>query len=79
MKTVFLEGRDPVRSKIVISNKNNNNNIGHVNTLNYLGCSISYQNENNITLQISKCLQVTEIFNRTLKPYFVIWTQNLDN
>ena len=71
-----LKGRDPVRSKIVI---NNNNNIGHTNTLNYLRCSISYQNENGITLQISKFLQLTGIFNRILKPYCIIRLQNLDN
>jgi hypothetical protein len=49
MKTTALKGRDPVRSKTVI----HNNNIEQTNISNYLGCSISYQNENNITFKIS--------------------------
>jgi hypothetical protein len=32
-----------------------------------------------ITVQISKFPQVAGIFNRTLKPSFIIRTQNLDN
>ena len=39
-----------------------------MNTLIYLGCSISYQNETDITVNASKFLQVTGIMNRTLKP-----------
>ena len=57
-----LKGRDPVRSKTVI----NNNNIEQINISNYLGCSFSYQNENNITVKISKFLQITGIIN--IKP-----------
>ena len=57
-----LKGRDPVRSKTVI----NNNNTEQINNSNYLGCSISYQNKNNITVQISKFLQITGIIN--IKP-----------
>jgi len=49
---MVFKGRDPVRSKIVI----NNNNIEPINTLNYLGCSISYKNENDVTLKIPKFL-----------------------
>jgi len=48
MKTMAFKGRDPVRSKAVI----NNNNIAQTSISNYLGCSISYQNENNITVKI---------------------------
>jgi hypothetical protein len=57
MKTVPFKGRDPVRSKTVI----NNNNIAQIYISNYLGCSILYQNENNITVKISKFLQITGI------------------
>jgi hypothetical protein len=32
------KGRDPVRIEIVI---NNNNIVGEINTINYLGCYIS--------------------------------------
>jgi hypothetical protein len=39
-----------------------------INTLNYIGCSISYQNEKYITAKIPKFLQVMGIINRTLKP-----------
>jgi hypothetical protein len=59
MQTIALKGRDPVRSKTVI----NNNNTEQINISSYLGCSISYQNENNITVKISKFLQITGIIN----------------
>jgi hypothetical protein len=39
-----------------------------VNTFVYLGCSFSYQNETDITVNVSEFLQVTGIMNRTLKP-----------
>jgi hypothetical protein len=48
MKTMAFKGRDSMRSKIVI----NNNTVEQTNTFNYLGCSISYQNEKDITVKI---------------------------
>ena len=59
------KGRDTVRNKILT---NNNNTIEKINTFNYLGCSISYQNDKDITVKISKFLQVMGNINRTLKP-----------
>jgi hypothetical protein len=57
-------GRDTVRSKIVT----NNNTTKKINTVNYLGCSISYQKDKDITVKKLKFLQITGIINRTLKP-----------
>jgi len=59
-----------VRSKIVINN-NNNNIIEQINTFIYLGCCISYQNEKDVTVKISKFPQITGISSRNknfLKP-----------
>jgi hypothetical protein len=39
-----------------------------MNNVSYPGCSISYQNKKNITVKISKFLQIAGIINRTLKP-----------
>ena len=64
MKTMTCKGRDTVRNKIVT----NNNTIEKMNTFYYLGCSISYQSDGDITVKISKFLQVMGIINRTLNP-----------
>jgi len=63
-KTMAFNGRDPVRSKIVI----NNNIIEQINIFSYPGYSVSYQNEKYITIKITKFLQITGIIKRTLKP-----------
>lgn len=63
-KTMAFKGRDPIRSKIVI----NNNTIEQINTFNYLGCSISYQDEKDITSKTMKFLKITGIINKVLKP-----------
>ena len=39
-----------------------------MNTFNYLSCSVSYQNEKDTIVKISKFLHITGIINRTLKP-----------
>jgi hypothetical protein len=57
VKTVAFKGRDTVRSTLIISN----NIIKQTNIFNYLGCSISYQNEKDITVKLLKCLQITEL------------------
>jgi hypothetical protein len=59
----IIKLQDPVRSKIVISN----NTVEQVNTFIYLRCSTAYR-MTKITVKISTFLQVTGIFNRTLKP-----------
>jgi hypothetical protein len=48
--------------------KLNNSITEEINIFSYLGCSISHQNEKDITVKISKCLQKTGIINRTLIP-----------
>jgi len=63
-KKQWLLKEEGARSKILI----NNNIIEQINTFNYLGCSIAYQTEINITIKISEFLEITEIINRTLKP-----------
>jgi hypothetical protein len=35
----------------------------------YLGCKISYKEENDITLRTGKVLQILGIVNNVLKPY----------
>jgi hypothetical protein len=60
-----FKGRDPVRSKIVI---NNNIKIEQINTYSYQGCSITYQNEEDGMVKISKFIMVTGIIKRTFKP-----------
>jgi hypothetical protein len=64
MKSMDCKGRDTVRSKIVINNKTTEK----INTFNYLGCSISYQKDKDISVKISKFLPISGIINRTLKP-----------
>jgi hypothetical protein len=64
-KTEAFKGRDPVRSEIVI---NNNIIIVQINTVTYLCCFVSYQNDNDITVKMSNFLQITGIINRTLNP-----------
>jgi hypothetical protein len=59
-----FQGRDPIRSKIVINNKI----IKEVNSFNYLGCLLSYETEKNITSKLSKFFQITGIINQVLKP-----------
>jgi hypothetical protein len=39
----------------------NNNIIEQINIFNYPGCSVSYQNEKDITVKISKVLQIMGI------------------
>lgn len=47
-KTMAFKQRYPLKSKIVM----NNNSIEQINTFNYLGCTVSYQNGNDITVKI---------------------------
>jgi hypothetical protein len=44
-KTMAFRGRDHIRSKIVINNKITE----QVNTFNYLGCALSYEQEKYVT------------------------------
>jgi hypothetical protein len=47
------------------------NIIEQINTFNYPGCPISYQNEKAVTVKIWIFLKITGIINRTLKPSHV--------
>jgi len=62
-----LQAPNTTAKKIVINNKI----IEQINTSNYLDCSISYQNENDFTLKISKFLQIMGIIHRILKPSYI--------
>ena len=44
------------------------NIVEHINTYSYHGCSMSYQNKKDITVKISKFLQISGIINVSLKP-----------
>jgi transposase len=62
-KTMAYRGRDHIRSKIVINNKI----IEQVNTFCYLGCTLSYKLEKDVTDKLSKFLKITGIINQVLK------------
>jgi hypothetical protein len=62
-----FKGRDQVRSKIIT----NSDIIDQLNTFIEPGSPISYQNEKEITVKISKFLPVTGIINKTLKSFQV--------
>jgi len=75
MKTMALKERDAVKSKTVISN----NVIEEINTsFIYLGCSISYQKEKDITVKITQFMQVTGIINKILKRNLLKSKNTLD-
>jgi competence transcription factor ComK len=63
---VFL-GQDPVRCKIVVDN----GCLKQVRNFKYLRCEISYENEQDIELNISKCSQVLGILNKAFNPTIV--------
>ena len=56
-----FKGRDPVRSKIVT----NNNIVEQIDTFSFLGCFVSYKNDKDITVKLSKFPQIKGIVNRT--------------
>ena len=57
-KSMAFEGRDPVRTKIVIDNKI----IEKVSSFNYLGNMISYEKEVDIDNKLHNYLKITRIF-----------------
>ena len=59
-----FRGRDPVRTKIVIDNTI----MEQVNSLNYLGNMISYENEMDIDNKLHNYLKVTGILNNVFRP-----------
>jgi hypothetical protein len=61
---VAFKGRDPIRSKIVIGNKT----IEQVNSCNYLGNLISYENEMDIDNKLNNYLRITGIINNVFRP-----------
>ena len=59
-KWMAFQGRDPVRSKILVHNKT----IEQVNLFNYLGNMTSYEGELNIDNKFKKKLKITGILNK---------------
>jgi hypothetical protein len=64
IKTMAFRGRHHIGSKIVINKKI----IEHVNTFNYLGCTLSREQEIDGTNKLSKFLKITGIINQGIKP-----------
>jgi hypothetical protein len=60
---VAFKGRDPIRSKIVIDNK-----IIELNSFNYLGNVISYENEMDVDNKLNNYLKITGIINNVFRP-----------
>jgi hypothetical protein len=58
-KAMTLRGKEPKRSKILIDNKS----IEQVNTFNYLGNLVSYENKKDVDSKISTFLKITGIIN----------------
>jgi hypothetical protein len=59
-----FRGRYHIRSNTVINNKITE----QVNTFNYLGCILSYEQENDVSNKLPKFLQIIGIINQVLKP-----------
>jgi hypothetical protein len=62
-----FRGRDPIKSKIVISNKI----IEQINTYNYLECSLSYAKQKDVATRLLIFLQIKGLINQVLKLYKV--------
>jgi hypothetical protein len=54
-------GKEPVRSKI----------LEQVNTFNYLGCTLSYEGEKDMVVEISKFVKTTGVINSVFEPSLV--------
>jgi hypothetical protein len=61
---MIFKGRDLGNSKIVIDNKI----AEEVNSFNYVGNLISYENETNIHNKLNNCLIITCIENNVFRP-----------
>jgi len=59
-----FKGRDPVRTKTVIDNQI----LEQVNSFNYLGNMISYENELDIDNELYNYLKITCIINNVFRP-----------
>jgi hypothetical protein len=59
-----FRGKEPKRSKIVIDNKS----VELMNTFNYLGTSVSYENKKDIDSKISTFIKITGMINNIFKP-----------
>jgi len=62
--SIAFKGRDPVRTKIVIDDKN----IEQVNLFTYLGNMISYEGELHIDNKLNNFLKITGILNNVFRP-----------
>jgi len=67
-KYMAFEGRDPLRTKIVIDNKI----IEKVNSFNYLGNMISYEKELGIDNKLHNYLKITGILNNVFRPQITL-------
>jgi hypothetical protein len=63
-KSMTFKGRDPIRSKTVADNKITE----QVNSFQYLGNLISYENEMDICNKLNNCLKITGIINNVFRP-----------
>jgi hypothetical protein len=59
-ETMAFRGRNPIRCKIIISNKIKE----QINIYNYLGHPLSYEGEKYVTGILTKFLHVTRIINQ---------------
>jgi hypothetical protein len=66
-KIMAFSGKDPVRSKICISNKT----LEQVNTFNYLGCTLCYEDEKDMPAKISKFVKMIGVIDQVFKPSLV--------
>jgi hypothetical protein len=57
-------GKKPIISKIFIDNTSTE----RVNPLNYLGYSLSYTDDKDMAIKISKFVKVTGVINQAFKP-----------
>jgi hypothetical protein len=57
-------GKEPIRSKICIENTL----IERVNSFNYLGYNLSYTDDKDMAIKISKFVKVTGVINQVFKP-----------
>jgi hypothetical protein len=63
-KSVSFKGRNPIRSKNLINNKT----IEQVNSFNFLGNLISYENEMDTDNKLKNSLKKTGIINNVFRP-----------
>jgi hypothetical protein len=66
-KIMAFSGKDPVRSKICTNVKT----LQQVNTFNYLGFTLSYEGETDMSSKISKFVKTIRVINQVFKPSLI--------